>query len=135
MPAYQPKTAKAPAQTPAATRAGPLLTSGLSRNPQLAALAQFQAQLASSPTVQRLQALQRAAGGGSAGLPGNLQAGIEHLSGLSLDGVRVHRNSDAPAKVGALAYAQGRDIHLGPGQERHLPHEAWHVVQQAQGRV
>ena len=27
------------------------------------------------------------------------------------------------------------DIHLGPGQERHLPHEAWHVVQQKQGRV
>jgi hypothetical protein len=37
--------------------------------------------------------------------------------------------------VGALAYAQGNDIHLGPGQERHLPHEAWHVVQQRQGRV
>ena len=29
----------------------------------------------------------------------------------------------------ALAYAQGSDIHLAPGQEQHLPHEAWHVVQ------
>ncbi len=27
------------------------------------------------------------------------------------------------------------DIHLGAGQEKHLPHEAWHVVQQKQGRV
>jgi hypothetical protein len=27
------------------------------------------------------------------------------------------------------------DIHLASGQERHLPHEAWHVVQQARGRV
>jgi hypothetical protein len=35
----------------------------------------------------------------------------------------------------SLAYAQGTDIHLGPGQEKHLPHEAWHVVQQKQGRV
>jgi hypothetical protein len=35
----------------------------------------------------------------------------------------------------ALAYAQGSEIHLGPGQERYLPHEAWHVVQQKQGRV
>jgi hypothetical protein len=26
-------------------------------------------------------------------------------------------------------------IHLAPGQEEHLPHEAWHVVQQTQGRV
>jgi hypothetical protein len=37
--------------------------------------------------------------------------------------------------VQAHAYAQGSQIHLGPGQEQHLPHEAWHVVQQAQGRV
>ncbi|CAK0759689.1 hypothetical protein CCP3SC15_240032 [Gammaproteobacteria bacterium] len=34
-----------------------------------------------------------------------------------------------------MAYAQGTDIHIAPGQERHLAHEAWHVVQQAQGRV
>lgn len=69
------------------------------------------------------------------GLPDKLKAGIERLSGLSLDNVRVHRNSPKPAQLQALAYAQGRDIHLGPGQEEHLPHEAWHVVQQAQGRV
>ena len=24
---------------------------------------------------------------------------------------------------------------MAPGQEQHLPHEAWHVVQQKQGRV
>lgn len=35
----------------------------------------------------------------------------------------------------ALAYAQGTDIHVAPGQEKYLPHEAWHVVQQKQGRV
>ncbi|HAP61901.1 MAG TPA: hypothetical protein DCR93_21180, partial [Cytophagales bacterium] len=29
----------------------------------------------------------------------------------------------------------GTDIHLAPGQQKHLPHEAWHVVQQKQGRV
>ena len=37
-----------------------------------------------------------------------------------------------PAQLAALAYAQGNDIHLGPGQEHLLPHEAWHVVQQRQ---
>ncbi len=73
--------------------------------------------------------------GGGDGLPDDLRAGIENLSGLSMDGVRVHRNSAAPARVGAHAYAQGTDIHLAPGQDRHLPHEASHVVQQAQGRV
>lgn len=49
--------------------------------------------------------------------------------------VRVHRNSGKAAELDALAYAQGNEIHLGPGQEQHLPHEAWHVVQQKQGRV
>jgi hypothetical protein len=69
------------------------------------------------------------------GLPDGLKAGVESLSGMSMDHVKVHYNSSRPAQLNALAYAQGSDIHLGPGQERHLPHEAWHVVQQAQGRV
>ena len=69
------------------------------------------------------------------GLPDNLKAGIESLSGISLDGVKVHYNSPQPAQLNALAYAQGTDIHVAQGQEQHLPHEAWHVVQQAQDRV
>jgi hypothetical protein len=69
------------------------------------------------------------------GLPDRLKAGVEQLSGLALDDVRVHYNSQKPAAVQAHAYAQGTDIHLAPGQEKHLPHEAWHVVQQKQGRV
>ena len=69
------------------------------------------------------------------GLPDTLKSGIENLSGMTMDDVNVHRNSDKPAQLNAHAYAQGSDIHLGPGQEKHLPHEAWHVVQQKQGRV
>jgi hypothetical protein len=69
------------------------------------------------------------------GLPEGLQRGIEALSGLAMDHVRVHYNSLRPARVAAHAYAEGSDIHLSPGQDRHLPHEAWHLVQQAQGRV
>ncbi len=71
----------------------------------------------------------------NSGLPDKLKSGIESLSGMSMDGVKVHYNSSQPAQLNALAYAQGADIHVGPGQEKHLPHEAWHVVQQAQGRV
>ena len=52
-----------------------------------------------------------------------------------MDDVKVHQNSDKPAQLNAHAYAQGTDIHLSAGQEKHLPHEAWHVVQQKQGRV
>jgi len=69
------------------------------------------------------------------GLPDNLKSGIEQLSGYAMDDVKVHYNSDKPAQLNALAYAQGTDIHVAPGQEQHLPHEAWHVVQQRQGRV
>jgi hypothetical protein len=74
-------------------------------------------------------------GGGTGGMPGNLRQGIESLSGRDMSDVNVHYNSSAPAQVGAHAFAQGRDIHLASGQERHLPHEAWHVVQQQEGRV
>lgn len=69
------------------------------------------------------------------GLPDNLKAGIENLSGYSMNDVKVHYNSSKPAQLNAHAYAQGTDIHLGSGQEKHLAHEAWHVVQQKQGRV
>lgn len=69
------------------------------------------------------------------GLPDNLKSGIENLSGYSMDDVKVHYNSDKPAQLNAHAYAQGTDIHVASGQEQHLPHEAWHVVQQKQGRV
>ena len=69
------------------------------------------------------------------GLDDRLKAGIERLSGVSLDDVRVHYGSPHPARVEASAYTQGTHIHVAPGQEKHLAHEAWHVVQQKQGRV
>ncbi|WP_424099641.1 DUF4157 domain-containing protein [Moorena producens] len=69
------------------------------------------------------------------GMPDGLKAGIENLSGYSMDDVRVHYNSEKPAQLQAHAYAKGTEIHVGPGQEKHLPHEAWHVVQQKEGRV
>ena len=69
------------------------------------------------------------------GMPDNLKVGIESLSGFSMDDVRVYYNSTKPATVQALAYTQGTDIYVAPGQEKHLPHEAWHVAQQKAGRV
>jgi hypothetical protein len=69
------------------------------------------------------------------GLPNDLKTGVEQLSGVSLDDVKVNYNSDKPAQLSAHAYAQGTDIHVASGQEKHLPHEAWHVTQQKKGRV
>jgi len=68
-------------------------------------------------------------------MPRPLKEGLEQLSGMELSGVRVHNNSSKPAQLNALAYTQGKDIHVGPGQEKYLSHEGWHVVQQMQGRV
>ncbi|MDQ3952195.1 MAG: DUF4157 domain-containing protein [Actinomycetota bacterium] len=69
------------------------------------------------------------------GLPDRLKSGIERLSGVALDDVRVHYSSPEPARYDALAFTRGSTIHVAPGQERHVAHEAWHTVQQKQGRV
>ncbi|MBI3714719.1 MAG: DUF4157 domain-containing protein, partial [Betaproteobacteria bacterium] len=91
------------------------------------------AAIGNMPAVQRRA--EAAIKPNSTGLPDDLKSGIESLSGISMDNVKVHYNSPQPAQLNALAYAQGSDIHVAPGQEKHLPHEAWHVVQQAQERV
>ena len=103
-----------------------LLTSS-SRIAQLQAMSDSRLSLKQSPIVQREE--------NKTGLPDGLKLGMESISGLSLNDVKVHRNSDKPAQLQAHAYAQGTDIHLGPGQEKHLPHELGHVVQQKEGRV
>jgi Domain of unknown function (DUF4157) len=93
-----------------------------------AATRQLQKQSAvSAPAVQRKE--------NKTGLPDELKSGIENLSGMAMDDVKVHYNSSEPAQMQAHAFAQGTDIHVAPGQEQHLAHEAWHVVQQKQGRV
>jgi hypothetical protein len=84
----------------------------------------------SLPAVPALQKKEN-----NTGLPDNLKTGVENLSGYSMDDVKVHYNSDKPSQLNALAYAQGTDIHVASGQEKHLAHEAWHVAQQKQGRV
>ena len=101
-------------------------------SPQAKQAAQLQT-MVDNNSVQKEQPIQKKEN--NTGLPDNLKAGMENLSGMSLDDVKVHRKSDNPAQLQAHAYAQGTDIHLGPGQEKHLPHETWHVVQQMQGRV
>lgn len=69
------------------------------------------------------------------GLPHSLRMRLEALSGLNLSGIRVQYNSAQPAEHNALAFTQGKNILVGPGHEKYLPHEGWHVVQQMQGRV
>ena len=71
---------------------------------------------------------------GSRAIANNIEQ-IEKISGVSLSDVNVHQNSTKPAQLKAEAYTQGNNIYLGPGYDKHFMHEAWHVVQQKQGKV
>ena len=113
--------------TTAQLQAKALSHAGNSRIAQLQALSDSRTATTKTNPIQRAE--------NKTGLPDQLKLGMESISGLSLNDVKVHRNSDKPAQLQAHAYAQGTDIHLGPGQEKHLPHELGHVVQQKQGRV
>ncbi len=69
------------------------------------------------------------------GIPDDMLRRAEARAGLSLSDVRVQYNSSMPSRVNALAYTQGSRIYVAPGQERYLPHELGHVVQQKKGKV
>ncbi|MDZ8183668.1 MAG: DUF4157 domain-containing protein [Nostoc sp. ChiSLP02] len=105
------------------------------REPNIASVTQLKAPPRISSPQSEVVQKQEAGSPNQTGLPDALKTGVENLSGYSLDGVKVHYNSPKPAQLQALAYTQGTEIHVAPGQEKHLPHEAWHVVQQMQGRV
>ncbi|MGL6315014.1 eCIS core domain-containing protein [Vibrio sp. WXL103] len=105
------------------------------RRKQCQTVAQHRQRLPQAPALEDNRAATMQRKPNHTGLPDNLKSGMESVSGMSLDHVKVHYNSSKPAAVQAHAYAQGSDIHIASGQEQHLPHELGHVVQQAQGRV
>ncbi len=97
--------------------------------PKMASV-QLKSESIASPITQNVESAPN-----KTGLPDNLKSGIENLSGVDISDVKVHYNSDKPAQMNAHAFAQGTDIHVASGQEKHVAHEAWHTVQQKQGRV
>ncbi len=87
-------------------------------------------------TIQRQSAT-------SAKLPNLVQSKMEGAMGADFSGVNIHTESQNATNVGALAYAQGNDVHFAPGQydpqstngQELIGHELAHVVQQREGRV
>lgn len=75
-------------------------------------------------------------------MPEDVQAKMETAMNADFSDVNIHVGSQA-SDVGALAYAQGNDIHFAQGKfdphsqsgQELLGHELAHVVQQRQGRV
>src|SRR3954471_12369094 len=75
-------------------------------------------------------------------VPAGVRPQMEQALGADFSAVRIHAGPEAQA-IGALAYAQGTDLHFAPGQyqpdsprgQELLGHELTHVMQQARGRV
>ena len=111
----------------------------------------FRPDLFGAPTtapIQRKSNAAPASGGTSASssggraMPADVQAKMERSFGRDFSATRIHEGAHA-AELGAVAYAQGTDIHFAPGHydphslrgQELLGHELAHVVQQSQGRV
>ncbi|KYF99407.1 hypothetical protein BE20_31530 [Sorangium cellulosum] len=70
------------------------------------------------------------------GIPSPVKAKMEAAFGTDFSGVRVHPSSSRAVALGALAYTQGSEIHVAPGQwapettrgQELLGHELAHVV-------
>lgn len=148
MPVYQQKIEGKSDKKPLQKKGKGIALSQLNDDrPEAVAQKQVQKVISNSPQLQRAAQLQSIVNARNippspiqkkenrTGLPDNLKAGIENLSGHSMDDVKVHFNSSKPSQLNAHAYTKGSDIHVASGQEKHLPHEAWHVAQQKQGRV
>ncbi|MEH1128257.1 DUF4157 domain-containing protein [Micromonospora sp. CPCC 206061] len=80
-------------------------------------------------------------GNGGRSLDPATQGRMEGRLGTDLSAVRIHPESPAPARLGAVAFTVGTDIVFAPGRyqpatapgARLLAHELTHVVQQAGG--
>lgn len=80
--------------------------------------------------------------GGGSPMPVGVQNKMERSFQADFSSVRVHEG-DRAAGLGALAYAQGNDLHFAAGQyqpdtqsgQALIGHELAHVVQQREGRV
>lgn len=113
----------------------------------LAPQAPIQAKLAPTGAHGTAEAASPQAGpqpptGPGAPLPRITLGKMQRAFGADFSAVRVHED-DLPRAMGALAYAQGNDLHFVPGAyrpgtadgDRLIGHELAHVVQQQHGRV
>jgi|GEM_PF-5837449 len=86
---------------------------GMGDSPNSKKTSQLQAMMNSSTPVQRvtdeeevqMKATPIQKKENNTGLPDNLKSGVENLSGLSMDDVNVHLNSEQPAQMQAHAFA------------------------------
>jgi hypothetical protein len=86
--------------------------------------------------------VQKKEDGGSSG-GGDILSKMGSAMGADFSNVNITTNSSKATDMGALAYAQGNDVHFAPGQynpgsqkgQELIGHELAHVKQQREGRV
>jgi hypothetical protein len=105
---------------------------------------ELQMKSASPAQSTQNQPLQRKPSTGSGRvIPEPVREKMEKSFGTSFSNVSIHTESAQAKNIGALAYAQGSQIHFAPGQynpnstsgQALLGHELTHIVQQRVGRV
>jgi hypothetical protein len=77
------------------------------------------------------------------GMSDEVKTRMETALNADFSDIRIHSDSSKAPAVGALAYTQGRDVHIAPSQFNPdtatgaslLGHELTHVLQQREGRV
>ncbi|MFF2530695.1 DUF4157 domain-containing protein [Brevibacillus sp. NPDC058079] len=90
-----------------------------------------------------LQKSENLSAGSGRSLPDSVQAKMEKAFHTDFSDVQIHPESSVASQIGAVAFAQGNNIHFAPGTyqpetqsgQQLLGHELTHVVQQRQGRV
>ena len=93
-------------------------------SPQVLQLRAFQP-MANSATSQQQCPIQR-----QSGKSGEIAAAMGQQYGVDTSPINFTHNSPFPATVGAAATIQGKDIHLGPGQDttENIKHEVGHYI-------
>ena len=89
------------------------------------------------------KSLQMKTASSNSDLSPKVQMKMENAFGQDFSNVNIHKDSKSATDVGALAYAQGNDVHFAPGQfkpntqagQELIGHELTHVIQQREGRV
>ncbi|HHG84168.1 MAG TPA: DUF4157 domain-containing protein [Bacteroidetes bacterium] len=100
--------------------------------------------LSSSPVQKKKgQASGGSGGGNTTGMPDQVKAKMESSMQEDFSNVKIKTNSGQAEQAGALAYAQGNEVHFASGQynpsstegQKLLGHELGHIKQQREGRV
>jgi len=94
-------------------------------------------------TQRRRTKIQHASTGGYNRLPKRVQQKMENFFQADFSHVKVYPYSQKAKALGAVAYAQGQEIHFAPGRyqpfttngQMLLGHELTHIIQQSEGRV